>query len=237
PGTSAVTVTQSVVQNYQKNGITANEAGTTATITSNNITGIGATPAIAQNGIQIAYGAGGTISANDVSDDVYTGGFYGSAGILVYASANVSITSNTVSNTQYGITVDSDPDLGAADNAIVNANRISSTRNFDAIDLCSDHDTAKNNTLSASDEAGIHIDSLCQSPGGNPTGNNDTVTNNSINVACTGILLGLGTGNTTTPNNYFNVPTLTLSGDSCTPPPGSGKPGRGGKRAVKPARL
>jgi hypothetical protein len=66
----------------------------------------------------------------------------------------------------------------------------------------------------SSDGAGIHIDSTCTESGG-PTGNNTTVTGNSISEACAGVLLGNGSGNTSTPNTLFNVPVTTKAGDTC----------------------
>ena len=47
------------VRGYQKNGITADGAGSTAFIANSTVTGAGATPYIAQNGIQISTGATG----------------------------------------------------------------------------------------------------------------------------------------------------------------------------------
>ena len=44
----------------------------------------------------------------------------------------------------------------------------------------------------------------------------NTVIHNTINEACAGILAGTGTsGNTTTPNTFFNVTNIILSGDVC----------------------
>jgi hypothetical protein len=42
------------------------------------------------------------------------------------------------------------------------------------------------------------------------------VTGNTINEACAGILAGSGTsGNTITPNSFFNVTNITLAADIC----------------------
>jgi hypothetical protein len=136
---------------------------------------------------------------------------------LVYASSNVAIKSNNVSNTQFGIAIVSDPTLGAADGAILTSNTVSLTHLYDGIDLCSNNNKATGNTISGSDESGIHLDDTCPGAG---TGN--TVTSNKINSACAGILSGPGaTGNTTTPNAFYNVITVQATGsNTCTPPPG-----------------
>ena len=65
--------------------------------------------------------------------------------------------------------------------------------------------------IDRSDEAAVHLDSTC---GG--AGVNNTVTSNSVNVACAGILDG-GSGNTPTSNTFYNTKILNLSGDVCTP--------------------
>jgi hypothetical protein len=76
-GNPAVTVSNNSVHNYQKNGITAGGPGTGAgpamTVTNNTVVGIGATALIAQNGIQLGFGATGRVTGNTVADDIYTG--------------------------------------------------------------------------------------------------------------------------------------------------------------------
>jgi Right handed beta helix region len=222
-GTPAVTISSNSVRNYQKNGITASGPGTSGgpvvTITSNTVIGIGATTAIAQNGIQIGFGATGEANSNHVIDDIYINppncgsACYGSSGILIYASSGVIASSNTVESTQLGIVPATDPTYGPADGTTVNGNHIGGTQNFDAIDLCSDGNTAEMNVIYGSAQSGIHLDDSCAPS----TGGGNTVTGNTINEACAGILLGSGTGNTTTPNTFMNVTNTKLSGDSCTP--------------------
>jgi hypothetical protein len=75
----------------------------------------------------------------------------------------------------------------------------------------------------SSTESGIHLDSTCGS-----TGKNNTVTFNTVNDACAGILQG-GTPNTLGggtllgliplpgANTFFNDTNTVLAGDVCTP--------------------
>jgi hypothetical protein len=70
-GTSNVTISNSHVENYQKNGITGNEVGTTVTITGNTVVGQGRTNGAAENSIQIGFGAAGKITSNVAMDDVW----------------------------------------------------------------------------------------------------------------------------------------------------------------------
>jgi hypothetical protein len=224
-GNPAVTVSNNSVHNYQKNGITAGGPGTgggpTMAISSNTVVGIGATPLIAQNGIQIGFGATGKVTGNTVADDIYTGTMpAGGTGILVYASTGVTASGNSVHSTQFGIATVTDQIDGTADNAIITANHIGGTQEFDAIDLCSSVNTVHSNSIYGSQaESGIHLDDQCPGPGSAPSGINNTVSNNTINEPCAGILLGSSTPNTVGPNTFFNVTHTTLAGNSCPAAP------------------
>lgn len=70
-GGSTVTVQNSSVHDYQKNGITGNETGTTLNVINSDVTGQGSTTGAAENGIQIGFGAKGTVSGNNVIDDIW----------------------------------------------------------------------------------------------------------------------------------------------------------------------
>jgi len=232
-----VTITNNHVANFQKNGITGNEVGTSVTITGNDVVGQGPTNGAAENSVQIGFGATGTITSNTVGSDVWAPDVFGdtgnaAAGLLVYASSNVAIKSNNVSNTQFGIAIVSDPTLGAADGATLTSNTVSATHLYDGIDLCSNSNIVTTNTINGSDEAAIHVDDTCT---GASTGN--MVTKNQINSACAGILSGPGaSSNTTIPNTFYNVVTLQSTGtNTCTPPPG--KPNKAGARSHTPIRA
>jgi len=236
-GATKITVENSSVHDYNKNGITVSgldvPGNVTATITGNYVVGVGATSAIAQNGIEISSGATGKVTGNTVTDDVYInpeGGPYASAsGILLYDSGGTSSTvpllvqSNTVSNTQGAIVAYGDAS-GNADFVKVTSNKITSSPaagiyDIDGIDLCGNNETATSNTVFNSSGAGIHIDSQCSELSG-PTGNNTTVTSNTIVDACAGVLLGGGTGNTDSSNTTYDVLQTTYAGDTC--PSGAG---------------
>ena len=72
--TSAVTMSKLVVNTYDKNGVTCDDAGTTCTLNRSAITGIGKTGLIAQNGFQ-GYGAAKvTLAGDTVKGNSYSGG-------------------------------------------------------------------------------------------------------------------------------------------------------------------
>jgi len=246
---NAVKISGNSVRAYQKNGITATGAGTglntlgpVVTITENAIVGLAATAmnwpgGAAENGIQVGFGATGSITGNAVEDNIWwsdTSSDPGDAasGILVYASAGVNVIQNRVASSQFGITVDSDPLYGTADGTTITDNKVVGTQIFDAIDLCSNTNVVTSNLVFNSTESGIHIDDSC---GG--TGNNNTVTGNEVHDSCAGILLGTGTGNTNIPNTFYTVANTTLGGDVCPAPSSSVLPASVKGAAARHARL
>jgi nitrous oxidase accessory protein NosD len=217
-GTSTVEVSNSHVQNYQKNGITGNEVGTTVTISGNTVVGQGRTNGAAENSIQIGFGAMGKITSNAAIDDVWapdtiSDSADAASGILVFASTGVTVSGNSVGNTQFGIAFVSDAILGPADGGTIKGNRLLATHIFDGIELCSSSNTVHGNTINGSDESGVHVDSTC-----GPVANN-VVSGNTINDACAGIMVGTAAGSNTIGSNlFFNTRNTVLTADRCTPP-------------------
>jgi hypothetical protein len=234
-GSPSITISNNSVRNYNKNGITASGPGTVGsggpvvTITGNTVVGLGPTTVIAQNGIQVGGGATGKITSNLVTDAIFVNSpncassCTGSSGILIYASPGLTVSSNTVESTQFGIVpvtvaATTDPTTGStfggsANGTTIKANHIGGTQTFDAIDVCSDGNAVQANVIYGSSQDGIHLDDSC-SPS---RGSGNIVNGNTINEGCAGILLGSGTGNTTSPNTFMNVTHTTLMGDVCTP--------------------
>ncbi|MGD0116202.1 MAG: right-handed parallel beta-helix repeat-containing protein [Dehalococcoidia bacterium] len=103
-GGANVTISDNSVHDVQKNGITALGSGMTATISGNTVVGWGPTDKIAQNGIQLSDGAGGSITDNDVSLYDYTPSTWAAAGILVTQAADgVVVTGNNVHDSMEGL--------------------------------------------------------------------------------------------------------------------------------------
>lgn len=127
------TVEDSVVTDYQKAGIVANETGLEATVTGNTVIGAGPQPDTeAQNGIQVGFGALGTVSANTVTGNacdfsscgpdpttqVQAGGI-----LLVDAGAGTQVTGNEAHGNDAGLL-----DSSATGSRIASGNDLSSNR-------------------------------------------------------------------------------------------------------------
>ena len=107
PGVSAgsATITDNVINRYQKNGIQVSGAGSNATIDDNTIAGAGPTTLIAQNGIQISNGATAKITDNCISGNSYKPGPFGATGILLINPGAVTVEENTLTRNDVGIFV------------------------------------------------------------------------------------------------------------------------------------
>jgi len=83
---SNVTILQSMIDDYGKNGITANEPGTFVTVSGNTVMGRGKTFSgdAAQNGVQIGFGARGLVSGNSISMHDYDPPDFVACGLLFF---------------------------------------------------------------------------------------------------------------------------------------------------------
>jgi parallel beta-helix repeat protein len=197
-GKSKVTIDTNSVHDFQKNGITANEVGTSVNVVHNVVAGVGPTTGAAQNGIQIGFGAtaevDSNISANHVWSPCVNVNCAASAlDILVASSDGVEITHNIAGRSQGGIFVQ-------ANNSNVHDNTVFDTLIFDGIGFAGNGNKAANNTVTKSDESGIFVQ-----------GNNNKVTGNTIQDAPIGVLKITGsTGTVIQGNQFINVPMPTV---------------------------
>jgi hypothetical protein len=106
------TLSHDAVSEYQKNGITVDGAESSAKITTTTVAGAGATPATAQNGIQVSNGAKAAITSSTVSgnecDNSSCGAdafdTYQATGVLFYGAARGSqVTSSTLEENDIGV--------------------------------------------------------------------------------------------------------------------------------------
>ncbi len=153
---SVVTISSNTVTNYQKNGITCNFAGSDCNISGNTVSPLSAAqPYIASNGIQIAFGAEGSVTDNTVSGNECTLATYCSndlinaaqgTGILLYqaGSSGVSITGNTLSANDIGIGMYLDP----SGTVTTTGNTLQSNKYYGVV-VYDENETVSGNTLSS----------------------------------------------------------------------------------------
>ena len=215
---STTTISYNNVHDYDKNGITAdgtptgNTSNVNTTVTYNTVMGAGKVDDNAQNGIQL-WGSNGSVTHNIIDGDWYTVGDYVATGILIIQSNAPTITYNTISNTNVGIYLDSlNPD--DTDNANVSFNSITATHMFDAIVACANKSGITSNTVNFADESGVNVAACGDAT---PT---DTLTSNTINGACAGILVDPPATPTLVSGTFYNVGSqvLTSNTDSCAIP-------------------
>ena len=192
---SVVGIAESSIHNYQKNGITANEVGTDVTIEGNFVTGLGPTTGAAQNGIQIGFGAEGTIRHNTLANHIWSPCVslesceVKADNILVFQSDGVSVHHNVLGVAQTGVAI-------VGNNAKVFDNDIFDSQVFDGVELIGDDNTAERNHITHSDQAGVVI-----------AGNSNVVRLNVINESAVGVLKIAGSvGNFIANNTFFNSP-------------------------------
>jgi len=229
---ASLTVENSSVHNYNKNGIVARYAGASLTATGNFVQGAGAVSgSAAQNGIEIAFnGATGSIKTNVVIDNVYYDPTSSSsAGILLYDAkedASIQVSGNTVGNSQEGIQLFTDSPGTYGDGVTVSTNKIFGTSSFDAIDVCTSDNVINGNTIVNAAESGVHFDSSCGA--GNA---NNASTNTFIESACAGYLEDSGTSNNNAAGTYLDVPfEIATSTAGCSIPQAQQAHGRTGSK-------
>jgi hypothetical protein len=192
--TSRVDLANNSIHDYQKNGIAANEVGTYVNVSGNAVTGLGSTNDIAQNGIQIGFGAAGVVDSNSVIDHIFGQCISlqvcsaTATNILVFQSDGVKVTRNNTGNSQVNI------DFQEANKGEVTGNTIFESRVFDGVALIGNSNRASGNIIFNSEESGVFVQ-----------GNKNEVTGNTINEAPVGVLEASGTGNKINDNRFFNT--------------------------------
>jgi parallel beta-helix repeat protein len=107
------------VAGYQKTGILVN-GNVDAVVDRNRVEGLGPVDFIGQNGIQLGFGARGSVTRNEVAQNLYTQPDAASAGILIWnAGPGVEVARNRIEDCDVGVR------LIASSEALVEDNRIS----------------------------------------------------------------------------------------------------------------
>jgi parallel beta-helix repeat protein len=172
PGLHAnVNMSNDTVTNYDKNGITCDDIGTSCVITAATVTGVGPTGLIAQNGIQAYHAAKADIADSTVSQNSYTGGGAGNqaSGLLLLDVGTVAAINNHVSYNDVNVYLGSDGAAPAPASWTVRGNSITNaTDNVsggeagygDGVQIDSITDTGltlNTNTITGSAENGVSV--------------------------------------------------------------------------------
>ncbi|MEI9929272.1 MAG: right-handed parallel beta-helix repeat-containing protein [Rhizomicrobium sp.] len=227
-GTDSVNIEKNTVTNFDKNGITVELAAAAANITHNTVTGIGPTTLIAQNGIEVSYGATASITANTISDLIYSPDTYGSSGIILYQLDSAEyqtptlVQGNTIDNAQYGVVLDAVN--GTADNLVqIHKNTITNAQ-FAGVGLYSDGISDDYISVTAN-----KIDTTTIYDGIDACSDNNTITGNTVSNSSAEAAIHLdalctqpdnspsGSGNTVSSNKILTACVGILSG----PPQGA----------------
>ena len=114
-----IAVTNSQFDDYQKSGLVLAGADLTATVTGNTVVGAGPTEFIEQAGIQAGFGAGGSITGNEISLHDFIPGTLAAAAVLIFEAApGVDIMNNDVHDNMQGIFVHSSNNVGVRGNTV-----------------------------------------------------------------------------------------------------------------------
>jgi hypothetical protein len=191
---SKVEISDNTIHDFQKNGITGDEIGTTVSIHGNVVTGTGPTTGAAQNGIQIGFGARGSIVHNVVTNNIWSPCTDPSAcqavatNILIAQSDGVEVSNNRAGLSQIPIYV-------IGNRAIVTNNEAFAVSVFDGLRVEGNEAQIESNRIFNGSEAGIFL-----------MGDNSLVKDNTITEAPVGIFEATGSeGNLHFGNHFFDT--------------------------------
>jgi nitrous oxidase accessory protein NosD len=189
---SNVTISENSVWDYQKDGIAALDAGTQASVNGNVVSGIGPTTGAAANGIEVSYGASGSVTKNTVTDNIWspcvspTVCSANGSGILIFQSDTIFVGNNSFATNQVGIYV-----IGNSSKIV--SNEVSNSVTLIGVALVGNNNAARRNVIFHSDQAGVYVQ-----------GNSNSVFENQITDATAGVLVVSGsTGNNIHGNSFF----------------------------------
>jgi parallel beta-helix repeat protein len=94
--TGSAEIVGNVIERYQKNGMTIDNAGSYADIAHNRVLGVGPAPIIAQNGIQVSRGATASVRHNFVAQNLFAPQTVVSTGMLLFQAGSVVADHNTL---------------------------------------------------------------------------------------------------------------------------------------------
>jgi len=152
-----VTIADNLVFEYQRSGIVANEPGLRAVIRGNTVTGSGPTPLLAQNGIQVGFGAHGRVIRNIVQNNAApSDGCTFDGGNLLYESDGGTIQGNVFTGNTAGVIVKGSRNRIARNT--VDGLAGGAPVGLDGVSVIGDGNVVARNTVRNVSEAGIRLE-------------------------------------------------------------------------------
>jgi parallel beta-helix repeat protein len=167
---SSANIHDNFLADNQKSGIIIDGAGSSGTVNSNVVLGLGPTTLLAGNGIEFDYSATGSASFNTITGDIFSPRTAESAGILAFQSGAVTLSYNTAYNN------DGDIILSGTDNGSLITGNTTYGAGFDGIALFeTTNSTVDANVSHDNIDTGLFLD---DSTFGNVIENNQFLHNN-----------------------------------------------------------
>jgi hypothetical protein len=181
---ATATLSNDEISGYQKNGPTIDGKGSSATITKLTVTGAGPTPAIAQNGIQVARGALGTITESTISGNECNVKSCGNAnfealeedaaGVLFFEQAKgSSVTKSTINGNDLGVSHIAESGAEEAQ-ASISEDTLENDR-YASVMLGQGFATVNSDKMTGGSVGILLLQFASQAFGPNGTGTNDTI--------------------------------------------------------------
>lgn len=101
--TGSARIIGNVIERYQKNGPTIDNAGSYAEIKHNRIFGVGPTVTNAQNGVQVSRGAKADVQHNFISQHLFVPQTFAASGVILFQPGETLTLHNTITANDVGI--------------------------------------------------------------------------------------------------------------------------------------
>jgi hypothetical protein len=151
------------ISGYEKNGPTVKSAGSTLTISASTITGVGPSPYIAQNGVEVAFGAKGTITGSTVGGNECNVGSCGArgeqaSGVLFYqAAAGSKVSSSSIEANDLGAYYASGSSTVPATPQVSLVNDVFTANRYEAVELEEGKASLSKDTIAGPGRVGIDL--------------------------------------------------------------------------------
>lgn len=149
PITGNALIADNLIEHFQKNGITVFDEGSFIDVRRNFVVGEGPIDYTAQNGIQVSFGGGASVTDNVVQDMTYAPGDFSASGILAFdpERGNVDILRNRVLRSDDNIVLFGTRRALIADNIIKRSTLFDGIYVFDSVSNRLMDNLLRNNAL------------------------------------------------------------------------------------------